>query len=157
MSELYLFERGSTKWCYTNGLDAVSFGGDTYYPEVISYGRVEISDDVFRTDIRISISFSADVVTAAFNIFSTNYCTLKIYRDETLWWAGRVTAVELTKESASLRCESVYNSILRSGVKNCFEKFCRHNHYSEECGVDKEAYKTGPYEGQKFDKAFIEN
>jgi len=146
MSELYLFERGTTKWAYTNGLDSVSFGGDTYLPADIAYPRVEISNDVFRNNISLSIDLSEGIVSAAFDIFSTNYCTVKIYRDSVLWWAGRVTGITIQKDKAVLKCESIYNSKLRSGVRNKFEKFCRHPHYGPDCGLDKETYKSGPYE-----------
>ncbi len=136
MSELYLFERGTTKYTYTNGLDSVSFGGDTYTPEIISYDRVNITNDVFRANIDLSLPIANTVVTVVMTLFTTDVTTLKIYRDESLWWAGRVTGVTI-KTNAILHCESIYSSVKRLGVKTTFERLCRHTIFSTGCGLNK--------------------
>ncbi len=136
MSELYLFERGTTKYPYTNGLDSVSFGGDTYTNEDISYDRVNITNDVFRADIGLSLPITNALVVAAMTVFTTDLTTLKIYRDSALWWAGRVVSVTINKSSADLKCESIYSSIKRLGVRSTFERLCRYTVYSTGCGVD---------------------
>lgn len=136
MSELYLFERGSTKYAYTNGLDSVSFGGDTYTPEIISYDRINITDEVFRAQINLSIPISNGLVAVVMNNFTGNVTTLKIYRDGSLFWAGRVTSSRIVKENAALICESIYSSVKRLGVKSTYERLCRHSLYSEACGVN---------------------
>jgi len=140
MSELYLFERGATKYPYTNGLDSISFGGDTYTPEIISYDRINITDEVFRAQINLSIPVSNELVSVIMNNFTGNVTTLKIYREESLFWAGRVTSSRIIKDNATLICESIYSSIKRLGVKSTYERLCRHALYSDNCGVDKSLY-----------------
>lgn len=138
--ELYEFNRGGSAWYYTNGLDSITFGGHTYSPEIISYGRINITEEVYKSPITISISTSSAVVVDLVNTFNPYSCTLRIWRDDSLWWAGRVVLHSIKSSNTELQCESIYSSVKRIGVRNKFERLCRYNLYSTDCGVDKSLY-----------------
>jgi uncharacterized phage protein (TIGR02218 family) len=140
MSDLYLFERGSAKWCYNDGLDTISFDGNSYTPEIISTDKINITGDIFKASVKLSIPLSNALVVTIMTNYSPNITTLKIYRDLELFWAGRVVGAGIQKANAILQCESIYSSIKRVGVKSTFERICRYAVYSESCGVDKEDY-----------------
>lgn len=144
--ELYQFERGSSTWYYTNSLDSYLFDGNTYNPEIISYGRVNITTEVFKASLNLSISITADVVSSIVDDYDVGFFTLRIWRDESLWWAGRVVGCTIKEDSAVLKCESIYSSIKRLGVTTCYNKLCRHNIYSTDCGVDRDSFKVAAAE-----------
>lgn len=140
MSELYEFERSGTTYRYANGNTDVDFGGNTYTATTISCDRIPVTTEVFKASFSLSLPVNNELVVDILNNFTGNVTTLKIYRDEVLWWTGRVTNARITKNKSTLKCESIFSSIRRAGLKQAFETSCRHTLYSDDCGADIATY-----------------
>jgi hypothetical protein len=138
--ELYQFQRGDKKWHYNNGLDSILFGVDRYLPEIISYDRVNITNDVFRATIDLTMPISNPVIVDAFNNFSCNSITLRIWREESCWWMGRISRTTIKNDSAVLTCESIYSAMKRLGIRSTYERLCRYSIYDNNCGVDRASF-----------------
>lgn len=58
------------------------------------------------------------------------------------WWKGRVVSGRAEGERIILRCESVFTSMKRLGVRAVYQRTCRHALYSGGCGLDLASWQT---------------
>ena len=146
--ELYEFRHGPNFYRYTSSDTDVVFESQTYQARTINRSAIEATQELARNPINLQVdpelpllalfrfappSEVIQVVVRRFHRGDTEAATI---------WMGRILNVGRRGLAAEIRCESVYSSIKRPGLRRMYQKACPHVLYSAQCGVDREAYRV---------------
>lgn len=140
--ELYLFDDNGTYYSFTSGILPVRFFGKLYSPSTISRGAINQTDNNAKSSVSIEMSLKEPF---AFNLISglpETPLLVTIYRNEAVYWSGRVLGVKANKKSVTMECSTLYTSRQRAGVFASVNLTCRHTLYGEMCQVVKESFKV---------------
>ena len=144
--ELYLFIQGVNVWAYTSAPDAVVYDSYTYTPTAISRDRIKQNTDVFKNALNLKFPKSNPFAAQFMGQTPDFTTTVTVYRghvgetDYIAYWKGRVVNAEVSGNSISIQCESIFTSIQRPGLRAKFEYTCRHALYSGLCGASAATY-----------------
>ncbi len=144
---LYQFNRGVSTWRYVALPEAFTALGYTWTPEVINAGNIGSSGEVPKDVVTIALpitnamaaaflAYAPDAVTTV-TIFRTNY------DDPTnglAIWKGRVLSVSTTVATVTLSCEPYFTSLRRLGLRQTYQRQCRHMLFGPGCNVDASLY-----------------
>jgi uncharacterized phage protein (TIGR02218 family) len=144
---LYTFNRGSAAWYYIAAPSQFLFDGHYYLPEVISSSPIASTGEVPKDTVTITLpitnalaasflAWAPDEVTTV-SIFRTHFTTTP---DGLPAWTGRVLSVATSIATVTLTCEHVGTSVRRMGLRQLYQRTCRHMLYGLGCNVDKSAY-----------------
>lgn len=146
--ELYEFQRGATFYRYTSADTDIVFGGNTYTAATLSRNAIEATQEVARNALNVSCARTLPIVQL-FNPLPPSDVVLltvrRFHRDDSevaIIWIGRVLNVSWRGLQAEIRCESVYSSIKRPGLRRMYQRQCPHVLYSTACGVNRATYKV---------------
>jgi uncharacterized phage protein (TIGR02218 family) len=145
---LYQFVRGSTTWRYVALPAEFTALGYAWTPEVINGGNVASSGDVPKDTVSITLPIT-NAMAAAFLAYAPDeVTTVTIWRthydDPTnglVIWKGRVLTVSTTVATVTLTCEPVFVSLRRMGLRQTYQRACRHMLFGPGCNVDPDAWE----------------
>lgn len=144
--ECFRFTCGGNVYLYTScGKDFV-LNNETYKSVPIKRGKFEISQDAIKSDLDINIPRTNDLVALFISQPPEDLLKVTIYRihrgdtEAVVYWKGRTTSCSITGDEATLKCESLFTSLKRAGLRACYQIPCRHTLYSTQCGVVKSDY-----------------
>ena len=144
--ELYDFNWDVEHWRFTSGPDEIQYLGNTYDPELISRGDVEITDNNFKNEMEISIS--RDNIFAQQFILSPleGIVSVTIYRghgtDFVIYWQGIISNFTFNSGEISITAKPRTSSMMRTGLRRKYQKLCNHALYGVGCQVNQESYKV---------------
>jgi uncharacterized phage protein (TIGR02218 family) len=150
---LYQFAQGDLgTYRFTSQGEEVTHAGDQWIPEAISHGEVSVSGEIPRDTLSIKLPRNNEMayrvlaedpgVTTSVTIYRGHEATPE---DFIVYWRGRVLSAQASKESITLKCESIYTSMKRSGLRGRFQRSCRYSLYGDGCNVDRDAFEDGPF------------
>lgn len=143
--ELYKFYNNSGSWFYTSADHDVVFEGNTYTSTTISRSEIEAKASVRRENLDITVAvnnpmgkdfmqYIPDSVTFVVLYIQSNVGTF-------IGWKGRLQATSPNKSTIKLTCESIYTSMQRVGLRQQYQRGCRHMLYDATgCRVDKNTH-----------------
>jgi uncharacterized phage protein (TIGR02218 family) len=144
---LYKFVRGATTWRYVALPQTFATYGETWTPAEISSAGIQSTGDVPKDPVTVTLpitnpmaaaflAYAPDEVTAV-TIFRTNYDdpTNKI-----VVFMGRVLSAPTSVATVTLTCENMGTSMRRMGLRQTYQRTCRHMLYGPGCNVDKAAH-----------------
>jgi len=129
------------------------------YPEVVNWNSLDWNPlSIKHSEVKQSNELSKNAMTVTVPLDDSDFATLfvgwspdvtvtfTLYRvhfgssDGLVYWKGRVASHNLKGETIGLKCESIFTSMRRPGVRARYQRNCRHAIYSSGCGVDKSGY-----------------
>lgn len=137
---LYQFASGAEVWRFAALEQVREANGETWDPRQIGHGSVVQSGDPRRVDLSVSMPIS-DPWARRFLGAPGDPMTITIFRghhhdpsgDVVAWWKGRVISARTEGERILLRCESLFTSMKRQGVRAKYQRTCRHALYHGGC------------------------
>lgn len=150
--ELYVFRRSFDSYRFTSASDDVVVDGATYLSRAISRGDIEASNELARSDLKITaprdfevadlfrISPPGAAVTVAVQQYHEGDGELITV------WLGRVLDVSwVGGNAAELSCEPIFTDLRRVGLRRFYQRPCPHVLYGTACKVNRESYRVdGP-------------
>jgi uncharacterized phage protein (TIGR02218 family) len=141
---LFTFTRGSSVWRYTNGIESLALpGGFTYTPEVITCGNIASTGDVPKDQLPITLPITNDLASGFLTGAPDQVTTVTVFRtsftakpDGLMVWKGRVLSVGASVATVTLTCEPVFTSLRRLGLRQTYQRTCRHMLFGPGCYVD---------------------
>jgi len=144
----YQFVRGSDVWRYTALPAAFTALGSTWQPEAIESGAISSTGEVPKDAVNIKMPIGNAMVAALLAYTPDAVTTVTIFRthydDPTnglAVWKGRILSVAASVAEVTLACEPVFTSLRRLGLRQVYQKKCRHALFSPGCGVNPNTYR----------------
>lgn len=146
-TELYRFsEQGVlAPWLFTSGNEVVTYAGEDYLPAPLNRGEIANRNEMARSNL--------EIVTASTNAAALRWLarggearvTLTIFQREkngtvAVAWKGRLAAVVPGENSFTLKMESIFTSLRRTGLRARYQRSCRHALYGRGCNLDAENF-----------------
>lgn len=144
--ELYKFSRGAFNWLYTSSDSDITFEGNVYFAASISRDRIESTQDLGKTDLKIKASRRLSFISQFISEVPTDVIQVTITRvhagdtGSAITWRGRLSNVEFINNEAVLTCIPLLNSIKRPGLRRVYQILCPHVLYGNECGAIKSSF-----------------
>ena len=147
--QLYQFNRGGATWRYVALPKTFTALGYDWTPEAIGCGNINASGDVPKDAISITLPIS-NAMAAAFLAYAPDQVTsVTVFRthydDPTnglVIWKGRVLSTPTHIATVTLNCEPVFVSLRRMGLRQTYQRTCRHMLFGPGCNVDPAVYET---------------
>lgn len=146
--ELYEFQRGPNFYRYTSADSDVVFNSAAYTAVPLSRSSIEATQEIARGALNLTCARTLPLLAIFNPVPPSDVIMLTVRRfhrgdaEAVVIWMGRVLNVGWSGLQASIRCESVYSSIKRPGLRRMYQKQCPHVLYSAQCGVDRDAHKV---------------
>lgn len=146
--ELYLFVTGEIRQAYTNAINEIVFGTDTYVPVQINRSGIEHTPEFMRGELTISCPVSLAIAGQFIGGSPSLPTEVRVYRrhlsdgaaETAQIWRGRVLSLRVRGVEAEIVCGQIYGSLQRIGLRGNYQVGCRHALYQPGCGVDKASY-----------------
>lgn len=145
--ELYEFRHGLNVYRYTSADTDQVFSGNTYTAVPLSRNAIEATQEIARGALNLNCARTLPLLDLFNPLPPSDVVTLTVrrfHRDDSeavVIWMGRVLNISWAGLQASIRCESVYTSIQRPGLRRMYQKQCPHVLYSAQCGVNRAVFR----------------
>jgi hypothetical protein len=146
---LYLFAEGAHLWRFTSRASAwVSPAGAIaeetedliWAASAVSHGSILQSSDPRRVDLSVSFPLSDPFARRYLGPRGRAVTTLTIFRgheqvpgEVVAHWKGRIVSARVAGRVITLRCESLFTSLRRDGIRARYQRLCRHALYAGGC------------------------
>lgn len=146
---LFTFARGSQVWRYTTRSTVFTNHVYEYTPEVITTSPFMRSGEVPKDSLQVMLPIT-NPMAAAFLSYSPNaVTTVTVFRTSNtdvvggeIVFKGRVLSSSTTVATVTLNCENVFTSMRRMGLRQTYQRYCRHMLFGPGCNVDPAAFAT---------------
>lgn len=141
--ELYKFTRGTVHYYLTNSATPYTYLGDIYQPEQIVRSKIDQTPDFHKANLDITLQREAAVVTPLINGLNSDVVFLNMFRTHRgasnviSAWKGRVVNIEMADSTAKLKCDPVFTSLKKIGLRALYQRPCRHALYDNNCKVNR--------------------
>lgn len=147
---LFLFLQGAYAWYYCTGSSDVVYDGHTYSHTPILPGSFAKTGDVPKDTLEIQLPVT-NPFASSFLVYPPDEVTTVTVRrihygdldgQAVVIWKGRILSHSAAQGTITLACESVFVSLRRSGLRQTYQRLCRHRHGSLGCNVDRDLYSA---------------
>ena len=132
------FHVNGVDYRYSSAATALTIGGDQYTPIAMGREAFTLSADSVKSDLTINLP--RDIAVA----YVSGLTSVTVHRghgsDFVTYWKGRVIGREFMGQQATFRCESIFTSMKRPGLRAKYQLLCRHVLFGEGCEVVKASY-----------------
>ena len=145
---LYLFERGSTVFTYTDLAVEYEALSEVWEPVGLISGKV-IRDRDFQKST-ISIQFPRTNALANSFLFGdledrTSVTIYRGYRSDPdqeviVYWKGRVSGTKTSGQIVTIDCEPILNALRQPGLRSRYTRNCRYALYRRGCNLNQEDF-----------------
>jgi hypothetical protein len=151
--ELYWFMRGSEDWHFTTGAYPITLDLNTYEPlaglkrQAIVRGR-----ERGRSQFTLSMPRDCDVALQFLSVPKQSSLWLKILKvhegetDYRVFYQGRVRAVSLKGNIATITFDDLMESIYKQGFRHKFQNQCNHFMFESNCTLSEEEFSHADQE-----------
>lgn len=158
---LYKFVRGTTINTFTSNNNLISYDGEDYLPSPVSHRGINQTGQVERVNLDIVFPKSDAFARAQFSPDYNNVTFLTIFRghsdfpdDIQVMWKGRITAYKVGGSSIVLTCENIQTTVRRNGLREAYQRTCRHSLYGPGCRLNLDDWLTAFTVGTVTDNTF---
>lgn len=145
--ELFRFVHGTTVWTYSSGPE-IEHGGETYAAFPIGRDTMQQAKELHKSPLEVLIPRTSELSLLYLAGNPERIITLTVFRlhigasdGPVVYWKGRIVSCDWPDPAtASLKCESVFTSLKRPGLRARYQRPCRRALYETGCNVDKVAY-----------------
>ena len=145
--ELFRFVHGGQVWTCSSGPE-VDYNGETYAAFPIGRSDMQQTKELHKSPLEVLIPRTSELSLLYLARNPEHIITLTVFRlhvgasdAPVVYWKGRIVSVDWPDPAtASLKCESMFTSLKRPGLRARYQRMCRHALYSDQCGVSKAAY-----------------
>lgn len=141
--ELYKFTMGATSWLGCTGMATRIYLTDEYEPMVVSRSQVQASQEFGRSDLSVDIPHDHPMALLFTTGYPTQRVNLTIFRNHVgdaefiTYWRGRVVSATIRNERCTLKCEPIFSTLRRIGLRAVYQIQCRHALYERGCELDR--------------------
>lgn len=146
---LYKFVRGAVVTTFTSNNTLITYDGEDYLPSPISHGGVNQTGQVERANLDIVFPKSDTFARSQFSPDYNQVTYLTIFRahyddptDVQVMWKGRITSYKVSASAITLTCENIQSTLRRNGLREVYQRGCRHSLYGRGCGLDIDDWYT---------------
>lgn len=145
--ELYEFTYSSKAWRYTSADEQQTYLSNVYLPISIRRTNIEQTQEMNRSDLSIEIMRDTELALQFLVYPPAEVMLVRVYLQhrgelETIvGWVGRVLNCEWSGSVASLKCESVFTSMRRVGLRRLYGASCPHVLYGRRCGAVRQDFE----------------
>lgn len=147
--ELYRFVLSAAeRHLFTSGDAEITYAGDTYAPVTISRSEIEQTAEIHRGELEVQVSRDNPLVAQFTAAPPDRIVTLTVFRhhrDDSefiTYWKGRLLSVLWAGGQVTLKCEPVFSSLKRAGLRRRYQASCPHVLYGPGCFVTRAAFAT---------------
>lgn len=146
--ELYRFVLGATVWRYTTAQAKVTFAGEDYAPAPLRRSAIEQTKEFGRAALTLEAAEDLPVAQPFVIGPPDGVLSLTVFRQHAgdgefiTWWKGRVVSVAFGPGTLRLRCEPIFTTLKRSGLRAHYQIGCRHALYNGGCRVNAADYRV---------------
>lgn len=141
--ELYLFQSGNKTWTYTSSDKTVEWNGVKWKPETIQRGEILNSNDLKRSDLKVTISQKSDLKEYFFNNVLQRKLELTIYRlqlddnESAIQFKGTMGIFDVKNElEVVMTFQQIGQFVLQDSQRYTYGSKCNHNQYKSKCGLN---------------------
>ena len=145
---LFKFLQSSSAWYYYAGNSAFLFGGHWYQPEAILCDSLKSTSNVPKDSLEIKLPVGntlADLLLAYAPEAVTTVTIYRLHHDDSenrTAWKGRVLSYTAALGTLTIVCESVFASMRRLGLRQTYQRLCRHVLGGPGCNVNLASYSS---------------
>lgn len=139
--ELYRFDWGQTRYCYTSADEDITYLGDLYTSEAVLRSSARQSGELEQGGIEIELPHTNPVV-APFLSYSpeppiavTVFAKHRTDPEAITVFLGSLASVTVRGAVATLQCLPLYEVLRRTVPRNTYQAQCNWALYSAQCGV----------------------
>lgn len=137
ITELYEFLVDGTYYTFCPKVTSVVFNGRIFTPTIISRGAIQLTDNFLKNNLQVKMSRTHSFARMLLTYTPEVPVTLTIYRNSTVYWRGQVLGANGSGLFIELDCLTNYSKTLRPAITPRIQLTCRHQLYSEGCGLIK--------------------
>jgi len=145
---LFAFRQDAQAWYYCTGALPIVYDGHAYAPAPLLPGDIASTGDVPRDTLEIKLS-KDNAFAAAFLMYLpddvTTVTVLRTHYDDAevrFAWKGRILSFTLSDGVVTFACESVFSSQRRLGLRQTYQRLCRHVLGGPGCNVTIATYSA---------------
>ncbi len=135
MSELYLFTDGATNYAFTPTLLSKTLNSITYIPTIIKRDEIILTNNFAKSNVKFHFNKGNTFALLMVNTFAERIITIKIYKDNLIYWQGAVENVSIEPTEIAIDCTSLYNNIRRRSGGPTLAMPCWKTIYDQNCTV----------------------
>lgn len=143
---LYEFVTPDATFRYTDYPDVITYDSNDYDDFPIRHSEIKQTSELSKNGVTVTIPIQG-TFAALFLGWSPDYivsCTIRRGHfgatDTLVYWKGRVVSHNIHLSTIELKCESIFTSMRRAGIRARYQRNCRHALYGAGCGVSKASY-----------------
>lgn len=143
---LYEFNTNGKAFRFTDHPANLEWNGQTWKAFPITHTEVKQSGEISKNSIKVEFPIQGEFAGLFLGWSPDHVVSFTLRRGHMgesttlVYWKGRVTSHVLKDQLLELKCESIFTSMRRSGVRARYQKNCRHALYGRGCNVDKDAF-----------------
>lgn len=143
---LYEFNLNGTIHRYTDYPEIIVYNAENYAPFPIKHSEVKQSNEMSKNNLTVSIPILGSFSDQFVGWSPDHIASVTIRRghfgsvDTLVYWKGRVSSHSIKEKTIVFKCESIFTSLRRAGVRARFQRSCRHAVYSNGCNLDKSLF-----------------
>lgn len=145
---LYEFVTPDTSYYFTDYPILINWNSIDWSSIAIKHSEIKQSNELSKNGISISLP-NTGIFSDIFKGWSPDYTmTVTVRRghfgasDTLVYWKGRVASHLPKNQILELKCESIFTSMRRPGIRARYQRNCRHSVYGPGCNLDKSNFAT---------------
>ena len=145
---LYEFVTSTGTYRYTDAVEDIIWNSVTWEAFPIKHSEVKQTSEISKNTLTVKIPLTGDFselflgwspdLSVSFALRRGHYGSAEVL----VYWKGRISSHGLKEKVLELKCESVFTSLKRPGIRARYQSTCRHALYSDACGLNKADYAT---------------
>lgn len=146
-TELYRFSEQDEPlpWLFTSGDEDVTYALETYEPSKIRRSDIESRNEMARANLDITVPLTEAAGIKWLTDNGERIVTLTIFQRNRLGaykvaWKGRLAGVVPGMDAITLKMESIFTSLRRTGLRARYQRSCRHPLYGRGCNLNAEDF-----------------
>lgn len=144
--ELYKFSTTESSWLKTSSNVEQSHLGEIYVPAVVSRSSIELKNEIAKSAISVEIDIFDELAVHVLSNLANLTLSLSVFvKTDTLvgvGWKGRLSNALPSETILKLSFENIFTTLNRPGLKQRWQKTCRHNLYQRGCSLDRNDFEA---------------
>jgi uncharacterized phage protein (TIGR02218 family) len=138
---LYQFAQDETVFRYTSAASAITRLTYSWTPAALAVSNFVFTGEMPRDAISIKLPRDNALAVTFLGYSPDAVTTVTIYRthaddtDTQVYWKGRVSSAVVSRNEVTLDCEAIFSSLRRIGLRESYQRTCRHALFGSGCYV----------------------
>lgn len=142
--DLFRIVNGNTVWRFTSSTRAYTHDSETYLPIAIGRGSLDLTDEVAKTSLTVSVPQAIELAQALIQTVSNISTTITLFRaiagSVSAWYKGRLSGIEPNGTVLKMTFVSVFTAMKRTGIRRTASRLCPYSIYGALCGVSVDSF-----------------